>query len=136
MEHDLFNSVIDKDQGKKAKSVSPPTSPSPSVNSNGRREIEPTPGPSNTPHAHRERPSENGSPATSHHHDSGDSAKTVRGADAKVKHSPKRKRVVEEDDPMDDGELADSESDINAEEESLDEQIVSSCSNTICLYLT
>ena len=124
VEHDLFNSVIDKDQEKiqKVKAANPDTNPRPQSNSNERNNREPNPGPSGTVPVHREHHLDSASPATPSR-DSADSADTVRGAG--VKRSPKRKTIVDEDEPMDDGELADSESDVNMEEP-LDKQIVSS----------
>ena len=152
VEHDLFNSVIDKDQVKRAD----PSNPSRHNNNNDHSDREPSSGPSdtvparleqhpdnpnaaNTVPARREQHSDNPNaantvPARREQHsndadaatpsyDSADSANTVRGAG--VKRSPKRKTIVDEDEPMDDGELADSESDVNMEEP-LDKQIVSS----------
>ena len=116
VEHDLFNSVIDKDR---ARGASPRATAS--TYGSDAVDIEPAPGPSNTtPTRLRGHQSSNASSATSDH-DSVGSADTVRGTG--VKRSPKRKKVVDEDEIMDDGELADSESDVNTEEP-LDKQMV------------
>ena len=107
VEHDLFNSVIGRDQGKVASPHSHATPSSQGANDE-HQDVEPAPRPSDATPTHRERHPEKGSPVTSNR-GSVDSVDTVRGVE--VKRSPKRRETVDEDDPMDDGELADSESD-------------------------
>ena len=117
MEHDLFNSVIDKDVASPHSRTTPPRQEA----NDDHRGVEPTPEPSNATPARQGRHPEIENPSTSDR-GSVNSADTVRGVE--VKRSPKRKNMVNEDDPMDDGELADSESDVDMEEP-LENQIVS-----------
>ena len=117
IEHDLFNSVINKEQEQRNRTEK--TSP-PHHEGQVRQPAKPSPQalaePSNTePTPEQEYPSDA-------NHDSDHSVDTIKGG----RRSPNRRSATEEEASMDidDGELGDSESDDN-EQETLDRQIVS-----------